>query len=189
MNLLIAGLALFFIPHLVSVVSPPWRDRMVQRIGLLTWKGLYSVVSLAGLLLIVKGYSEARMAPVILYTPPTGMRHLAALLMLPVFPLLLATYLPGRIQSLSRHPMLVATKLWALAHLLANGRAEDLLLFGSFLIWAVLVRISYARRDTRTVPGAPPTAYNDLIAIVGGLGLYGLFALKLHAILIGLPPF
>jgi uncharacterized membrane protein len=105
--------------------------------------------------------------------------------MLPVFVLLLAAYLPGRIKSAAKHPMLLATKLWATAHLLANGNLADVLLFGGFLAWAVADRISMKRRVARAVPGAPAGPLNDAIALVGGLALYGLFVMGAHGWLIG----
>ncbi len=134
---------------------------------------VYAVVSLVGFALLVYGYGLARQAPVVLYTPPDGLRHVALLLMLPVFVLLLAAYLPGRIKTAAKHPMLLATKLWATAHLLANGTLADVLLFGGFLAWAVADRISLKRRAPRPMPGmGPPRVLNDVIAVVGGLGLY-----------------
>ena len=141
-----------------------------------------------GLALIVLGYGLARQQPTLLYAPPAGLRHLALLLMVPVFPLLLAAYLPGRIQRAAKHPMLAAVKLWALAHLLANGSLADVLLFGGFLAWAVADRISLKRRPPHAVPGAPAGATNDAIAIVGGLLLYALFVWRGHAWLIGVSP-
>jgi uncharacterized membrane protein len=125
--------------------------------------------------------------PLILYTPPPALRLAAVILLLPVFPLLFATYLPGRISTATRHPMLVATKLWATAHLLANGTLADVLLFGSFLAWAVVDRISLRHRSPRPVPGVPPTRFNDVLATVLGLALYAAFVLWLHQRLIGVP--
>ena len=130
----------------------------------------------------------ARHDPVVLYWTPTWLRHLALLLLVPVFPLLLAAYLPGRIQTTVKHPMLAAIKLWAVAHLLANGMLADVLLFGTFLVWAVVDRISLKRRAPRPVPGAQPSKMNDLIAVVGGLALYVAFILWLHLWLIGVAP-
>jgi uncharacterized membrane protein len=112
----------------------------------------------------------------------------ALLLMLPVFPLLAAAYLPGRIKAALKHPFLVAVKLWAAAHLLANGTLADVLLFGSFLAWAVADRISLKRRPQRPLPGAPERPMNDLIAVVAGLVLYGVFVTWLHQWLIGVAP-
>jgi uncharacterized membrane protein len=145
-------------------------------------------VAIAGLVLIIWGYGLARQMPTVVYVPPTGLRHVALLLMLPVFPLLLAAYMPGRIQAVTRHPMLLATKIWALAHLLANGMLHDLLLFGGFLAWAIADRVSMKRREQRPVPGAPPSRYNDVIAVVAGLGIYVWFVLMGHAWLFGVSP-
>ena len=138
--------------------------------------------------MLVYGYGVARQSPVVLYTPPTALRHLTLLLMLPVFPLLLAAYLPGRIKTAAKHPMLVATKLWALSHLLANGNLADVLLFGGFLAWAVADRISLKHRPERPLRTAPPGRWNDLIALVAGLAIYLVFLLWGHAWLIGVSP-
>jgi len=187
MSLLVLGLVLFLGVHSVSIVAPAWRDAQAAR-NEKAWKGIYTLVSLAGFALLVYGYGVARQTPVVVYAPPTWTRHLALLLMVPVFPLLLAAYLPGRIKTVTKHPMLVATKLWAVAHLLANGNLADLLLFGGFLAWAVADRISLKRRAVRAIPGAPPGPANDAIAIVGGLALYGLFVWRAHLWLIGVSP-
>ncbi|MFW2355270.1 NnrU family protein [Hydrogenophaga sp.] len=193
MVLLILGLVLFLGIHSVSIVSADGRNRLAGQMGEGPWKGLYSLVSLAGFALIVVGYGAAREAPVLLYTLPSGFKHLAALLMLPVFVLLLAAYLPGRIQRAARHPMLLAVKLWALAHLLANGTLADVLLFGGFLAWAVVDRISVKRRaaagQLRAGPALPGGRANDAIALVGGLGIYVLFVVWAHAWLVGVRPF
>lgn len=188
MTVLLAGLVIFFAVHSVSIVNASWRDRVAARIGEWSWKGIYSLVALAGLILIVWGYGLARQEPVLLYVPPLWLRHISLLLMLLVFPLLLATYLPGRIKAATKHPMLLATKIWAFAHLLANGMLADVLLFGSFLIWAVADRISMKYREQRPIPAAPPSKANDAIAIVLGLGLYVAFVLWLHARLFGVSP-
>ncbi len=193
MTWLILGLVIFLGVHSVSIVAPAARERWLAKMGEGGWKGLYSLLAFVGLALIVWGYGQARFDPVYLYTPPTGLRHLSALLMLPVFPLLLAPYLPGRIKTLTRHPMLVATKLWALAHLLANGTLADVLLFGGFLAWAVADRISVKRREragqVRVVPGLPASGLNDAIVVIAGLALYGLFVFWAHAWLFGVRPF
>ena len=181
---LVAGLLIFFGAHSVRIYAPAWRDAMVARLGAGGWKAAYSVVSIVGFLLIVGGYAQARLEPVVLYLPPAGLRHLTMLLMLPVFPLLLATYLPGRIKAAVKHPMLAATKAWALSHLLANGMLADVLLFGGFLAWAVLDRISAGRRP-QPVPAAAGPIRNDVIAVVGGLLLYVAFAFWAHTRLIG----
>ncbi|MGD8709837.1 MAG: NnrU family protein [Ectothiorhodospiraceae bacterium] len=187
MGVLIAGLVLFFMAHSVSIAAPRWRDGMVAQLGEGPWKGAYSLVSAVGLVLIVWGYGMARQDPVFLYVPPFWLRHVTMLLMVFVFPLLLAAYLPGRIRSAVKHPMLVAVKTWALAHLLVNGTLADLLLFGAFLAWAVADRISLKRRAPRPAPTLPATALNDVIAVVGGLVIYGLFVVYLHRWLIGVP--
>jgi uncharacterized membrane protein len=137
--------------------------------------------------LLVVGFARARATPVVLYVSPAWLHYVAWLMMLPVFPLLFAAYLPGRIKTAAKHPMLAAVKIWATAHLLVNGTLADVLLFGSFLIWAVADRISLKRRVPAPVPGVPPSRYNDLIALVLGLGLYALFIYRLHALIIGVP--
>jgi uncharacterized membrane protein len=187
MTLLILGLAIFLGVHSISIVAPAVRDRCAAALGANAWRGIYSVISLAGFVLLIHGYGVARQAPVLLYAPPPWLRHVAMLLMLPVFPLLIAAYLPGRIKNAMKHPMLVAIKAWALAHLLANGMLADVLLFGGFLAWAVADRISLKRRVVRPVAGAPPSRWNDLIAVIGGLALYGLVLCCLHRVLIGVP--
>ncbi len=182
---LIAGLVAFLGIHSISIFAPAWRDSMIARVGALNWKRVYSVASIATFVVLVHGCNLARQEPVVLYQPPVWMRHVAMLLMLPAFPLLLAAYFPGRIKAKVQHPMLAATKVWAFAHLLANGILGDVLLFGGFLVWAVLDRISVGKRPVREVPGAPPGRYNDAIAMVGGLALYAIFVAWGHRALIG----
>ncbi|MDO9252077.1 NnrU family protein [Hydrogenophaga sp.] len=194
---LVWGLVLFLGVHSVAIVSPGGRNRLAAQLGENAFKGLYSLASFAGLGLIVWGYGVARETPVFLYALPGGFRHLAALLMLPMFVLLLAAYLPGRIKTAAKHPMLLAVKLWALAHLLAQsvtgGTLADVLLFGGFLAWAVADRISLKRRAAagalRPVPALPASGANDAIALVGGLALYALFVFWAHAWLFGVRPF
>ncbi|HET9693557.1 MAG TPA: NnrU family protein [Steroidobacteraceae bacterium] len=189
MTYLVAGLLLFFGIHSIAIVAPAWRDATAARLGDATWKALFALGSVIGFIMLVHGYGLARAEPQVLYVPPTWMRHVAALLMLPVFPLLLATYLPGRIKAAVKHPMLTATKAWALAHLLVNGTVADVLLFGGFLAWAVADRIAVGRRAVeRRTPASPPSRWNDLVAIVGGLVLYGLFVGWLHQLLFGVAP-
>lgn len=188
MAILVAGIILFFGTHSISIANSPWRDRVAAKMGEVRWQGIYSLLALAGLLLMIWGYGVARQAPVILYIPPHWLRHVAMLLLVFVFPLLLAAYMPGRIQAVTKHPMLAATKLWAFAHLLANGTLADAVLFGSFLAWAVVDRISMKRREQRPVPGAPPSKWNDAIAVVAGLALYVATVLWLHVWLFGVSP-
>ena len=188
MSLLILGLVLFFGIHSVSIVAPAWRDAQLAARGEAAWKGIYSVAAGIGLALMIYGYGLARQAPLVLYSPPVALRHVALLLLLPVFVLLLAVYLPGRIKTTAKHPMLLATKLWALAHLLVNGTLADVLLFGGFLGWAIADRISLKHRPARAVPGLPESDANDAIALVGGLALYAVILWWGHAWLIGVAP-
>jgi uncharacterized membrane protein len=189
MPLLIAGLVLFLGVHSVAIVAPSFRTRTIQRMGEGAWKGLYALISLAGFVLICYGFGLARQAPVVLYSPPTWLRHLAFLVMLPVFPLLIAAYLPGRIKTAAKHPMLAAVKFWAFAHLLANGSLADVLLFGGFLAWAVVDRISVKRRAMpQVLRTAPPGPWNDAIAVVLGLAVYALLIGWAHVRLFGVSP-
>ena len=183
---LIVGLVLFIGMHSASIVALPLRDRLAAR-SELGWKAVYSIVSIAGFILIIDGYAEARQAPTLLYTTPVWMRHVAALLMLPAFGLFIAPYFPGRISRAAKHPQLVAVKSWAAAHLLVNGTLADVLLFGSFLAWAVVDRISMKNRPQRPLPGAPESAANDVIVVVVGLGVYVAFLLWLHKFFFGIP--
>jgi uncharacterized membrane protein len=188
MSVLVLGMALFFATHSISIVSPAWRDGIAHKLGEQRWRGIYVAAALAGFALMVWGYGLARQEPVVLYVAPMWLRHVAVLLLIFVFPLLFATYLPGRIQTLTRHPMLAAVKIWAFAHLLANGTLADVALFGSFLAWAVADRISLKRRQDRAVPGAPPAKWNDLVAIGAGLVVYLIFMQWMHVWLMGVSP-
>lgn len=189
MVIFIAGLVMFLAIHSVSIVAPRWRDAQAARLGERPWKGLYSLASIASFVALIYGYGIARHTPVVVYLPPVALRHLALLLMLPVFPLLIAAYLPGRVKRFFRHPMLLAVILWSVSHLIANGTLADVLLFGGFLAWAVADLISVSRRSIqRPVPGAPASAANDVIVIVAGLALYAFMLLWGHARLTGFSP-
>lgn len=192
MMLLIAGLALFLGTHSLRLVADNWRAQQVSRLGEGAFKGIYALAALAGFILVVIGYGEARLAPVALWTPPVWTRHVAALLTLPVFVLLIAAYLPGtHIRARLGHPMLLATKAWAIAHLLANGTLADVLLFGGFLAWAVALYINARRRDRAagvTYP-ASPGMVRDTVAWIAGLAAWAAFAFVLHAVLTGIAPF
>ena len=188
MERLILGLAVFFGVHCISLVALGWRDRVAERLGKRMWQGIYSIASLIGLYLLVTGYGAARASDAVLYATPPEFRYIAALLMLPAFSLALASVIPGRIRTAAQHPLLLATMLWAAAHLLTNGSVADLLLFGSFLVWAVAVRISLAHRPARPIRVLPTSAANDVIIVVGGLALYAIFILWLHARWIGVAP-
>lgn len=186
MTKLIAGLVIFLGVHSIRIFAPAWRDRMVARLGLNGWKLIYSVVSLAGFVLIVIGYGEARLEPVVVWQPPFFLRPVAALLMLLVFPLLLTAHFPGYLKAAVKHPMLVAVKTWAVAHLLVNGMLADVLLFGSFLAWAVIDRIAVGKRG-EPAPVAGPIR-NDVIAVLGGMVLYIVFVAWAHRWLFGVQP-
>jgi uncharacterized membrane protein len=185
---LLAGMAVFFGAHSISIVAPAWRDRMLARLGEPAWKGLYAVVSIIGFVMMVRGFGQARLDPTLVWLPPTWLRHIAAIVMVPVFPLLLSAYLPGRIKTAAQHPMLVATKLWAVAHLLANGMLHDILLFGGFLAWAVVDRISLKHRPARPLRAMPERRFNDLIVVVAGFALYVWFVARAHLWLFGVSP-
>jgi uncharacterized membrane protein len=189
MNLLFVGLLIFLGVHSIAIVAPAWRERMVAKLGANGWKGLYALLSILGFALILIGYGAARTAPELVYSPPGWTRHLAVTLLLPVFPLLLATYFPGAIKRAVGHPMLIATVLWAGAHLLTTTTRADLLLFGSFLGWALADWASARTRPQRPLPGAPASRWNDVIALIGGLGLYLGMAFWAHLRLIGIAPF
>jgi uncharacterized membrane protein len=188
LSLLIIGLVIFLGVHSVAIVAPGMRAGAIARLGEGAWKGIYGVVSLIGFVLICYGFGLARQAPVFLYFPPAWLRHVALLIMLPVFPLLFAAYLPGRIKTAAKHPMLAAVKFWALAHLLANGTLADVLLFGAFLAWAVVDRISLKRRPAQVLRTAPSGPWNDAIAVVLGLAVYALFIGWAHLRLFGVSP-
>ena len=188
MTILILGLCLFLSMHSLGFLAPAWRGQMVARLGQTGWQGIAGLVGLVGFILIVWGYGLARAAPLNIYSPPIWTRHLSLQIMLPVFPLLLATYLPGRIQAAVVHPMLTAVIIWALAHLTANGNLADLLLFGGFLAWALTDRISLLTRQAPAVQGAPRRKANDLIALGAGLALYVVFLLWAHKWLFGVSP-
>ncbi|MDX5373405.1 MAG: NnrU family protein [Pseudomonadaceae bacterium] len=191
MTALIAGLLVFLGIHSLNMLAPALRNRMVDRLGLLGWKGVFALISLIGFGMLVWGYGEARSAPVWLWQSPVWTRHLASLLMLPAMILLVATYVPGtRIKARIGHPMLLATKVWALAHLVANGTLADLILFGAFLAWAVAGFIVFRRRDRASGRQYPVAGLaRDIAAIAGGVILWGLFAFHLHRLLIGVAPF
>jgi len=187
MILLITGLLLFFLPHSLNMLAPRFKPAVVAVIGEWSYKGLYALISIIGLALVIEGYAAARLEPVILYQSPVWLRHLAALLLLPTFILVFAAYIPGKIQAKLPHPMLLATKLWATAHLLVNGSLADIILFGSFLLWAVTLRINLKKREQK-IPMLPFGKWGDAIVIVLGLIAYGVFAMVLHRILIGVSP-
>ena len=186
---LILGLVIFFGAHLFSAFRSrePGKDLKVK-LGRGPYMGLYSLVSIAGFVLIVWGFGAARPAP-ILYQPPVWMAHLNLVLMLPAMILLAAAYAPtGRIRKAVKHPMLAAVKIWALGHLLANGELNSVLLFGSFLAYGVIDRIALKKRgDTGPGPDAPVSAMGDLGAVVIGTAAYAVLLFWLHPIAFGVP--
>lgn len=190
MVILILGLVIFLGVHSTRIVAEGWRSQTIQRIGARPWKGVYSIASIVGFGLIVWGFGLARQQPVQLWSPPPGMRHLAALLTLIAFVLLAAAYVPGNsIKARVHHPMVLAVKIWALAHLLANGNLAHVLLFGSFLVWAVLNFSAARRRDrlagTVYAPGKTPAT---ITTVVVGAAAWALFAFLLHGLLMGVRP-
>lgn len=191
MAILILGLAIFLGIHSVRIVADRWRQAQVARVGENAWKLGFSLLSAAGLGLIVWGYGLARASPVVLWNPPLGMRHPAGLLTLIAFVFLAAAYVPrNHIKARFHHPMVLGVKTWAVAHLLANGTVADVLLFGSFLIWAMCSFIAARRRDRLAgITYAAGTAAGTLIAVAGGIIAWGLFAFWLHGVLIGVQPF
>ncbi len=191
MTMLILGLVLFLGVHSVRIVADGWRSALRARIGENGWKGAYSLLSLLGFVLICYGYGLARQQPVVLWNSPVWTRHLAALLTLPAFVLLAASQVPGTvIKAKLRHPMLLGVKLWATAHLIANNTAADLLLFGSFLVWAA-IDFRAARQRDRAQQIAYPAGRSGptVVAVLGGVVAWAVFAFWAHGAWIGVRPF
>ena len=187
---LLIGIFLFLGAHSVRIWADPWRERMLERLGDARWKGLHALTSAIGLGLLIWGFGLARQEPVQLWIPPNGMRHLASVLMLGSFVLLAAAYVPGnRIKARLRHPMVLSVKLWALAHLLANGNLAHGVLFGAFLVWAVL-SFRAARRRDRLAGMGPDTGSTGAtgVAVALGVAAWLAFTLYLHGLLIGVRP-
>ena len=191
MAYLILGLVLFLGVHSVRIVADDWRTQACARMGEGAYKGLYSLLSLLGFGLIIWGFGVARETPVLLWTPPVGMRHAASLLTLIAFVFLAAAYVPRNgIKARFHHPMVLGVKAWALAHLLANGTLAHVVLFGGFLAWAVLDFISARKRDRAAGTTYPAgTLVATAVTVVVGVGAWAAFALWLHGLLIGIRPF
>lgn len=191
MSALILGLLMFLGMHSARIVAEGWRTQVIAQRGPGAWKGLYTVVSLVGFGLILWGYGQARLEPVVLWAAPVWTRHLAALLVLVALVLLAAAYVPGNgIKARVHHPMVLGVKVWALAHLVANNTLADLLLFGSFLVWAVLDFRSSRQRDRAAGTVYPPgSAGRTVVTVVLGVVLWALFAFWLHGLLFGVRPF
>lgn len=194
MTALILGLLMFLGVHSVRIFAEGWRTATLARVGEKAWKGGYTLLSLVGFALIVWGYGQARLSPVALWVPMVWTRHLAALLMLVSFILLAAAYVPKNgFKAAVKHPMVLAVKVWAAAHLLANHTLADALLFGAFLLWAVLDFRAARQRDRAAPAGAAAspvgTPAGTVAAVVaGGLG-WAVLAFGGHLALIGVRPF
>jgi uncharacterized membrane protein len=193
---LVLGLLLFLGAHSTRVLAEDWRGRQLARWGEKGWKGAVALVSLAGFILLIWGYGQARQAPVLLWQPPRGMNHLAALLTLVAFILLVAAYVPrNAIRARLHHPMVLSVKIWALAHLLANGTLAAAVLFGAFLLWAVVDFRAARQRDRAAAlqaeAGAVPLPSSGLataLTVVIGAVAWAGFAFWAHGAWIGVRP-
>jgi uncharacterized membrane protein len=197
MTQLILGLILFLGAHSVRILADGWRDQTIAAYGEKAFKGVYTLVAILGFYLLVVGYGEARLQPLALWSPPIFTKHISMLLMLLSSILLIAAYIPrNHFKMRLKHPMVLSVKVWALSHLLANGNLADLVLFGSFLIWAVLNFRSARARDRAQVQNsdanekAPlkPNLLATLIALFGGMGLWAVITFVLHAKVVGVAP-
>ena len=197
MTQLILGLILFLGAHSVRILADGWRDQTIAAYGEKAFKGVYTLVAILGFYLLVVGYGEARLQPLVLWNPPIFTKHISMLLMLLSSILLIAAYIPrNHFKMRLKHPMVLSVKVWALSHLLANGNLADLVLFGSFLIWAVLNFRSARARDRAQVQKsdaneeAPlkPNLLATLIALFGGMGLWAVITFVLHAKVVGVAP-
>ena len=189
--ILVAGLVLFLGIHATRIPTDQRRSGLIARLGKNRYRIIYTVLSIVGLVLIVYGYGQARLDPIFIWNPPAAMRHIAALLMLFSMILLAARYVPANhIKAKLQHPMTLSVKVWALAHLISNGTLADMVLFGSFLIWAVLL-FKAARK--RPVPMGltkdEPRKAGTLMTVVVGVLAWLIFAAWLHVHLIGISPF
>ncbi|EPE97959.1 NnrU family protein [Rhizobium grahamii] len=191
MALLIAGIIIFLGLHLIRVIAPDLRQSMIDRLGENGWKGVYSVLSILSLILLIYGFGQARQVTGVLYTPPVWMAHIAVTLMLIALICLVASLLPaGRIAVKTKHPMVLSVKIWAFAHLLANGETSSVLLFGAFLAWGVILRIALKRRERAGGLTLRPfvSGKYDLYAAIIGVVVWALITFKLHELLIGVAP-
>ena len=191
MMYLIAGLIVFLGVHSVRIVAEDWRTSTIARVGANPWKGVYSLISIAGFVLLVWGYGQARQQGVVLFEPPVFMRHITSLLMLVSFVLLAAAKVPGNhIKARLGHPMIIGVKVWAFAHLLANGRLSDVVLFGAFLAWAIADFIAARKRDRAAGTVYPPgDELRTVLTVVAGVVAWAVFVAGLHLWLIGVAPF
>jgi uncharacterized membrane protein len=188
---LITGLVLFLGVHSARIFAEGWRQRVIASRGLNAWKGVYSVASILGFVLIIVGFGQARHAPVVLWSPPNWTHHVAGLLTLAAFVLVVAAYVPGNaIKARLQDPMILGVKSWALGHLVANGTLADVVLFGSFLAWAVL-DFRAARRRRAAGAAEPVTVRSGRtgVTVLIGIVAWIVFAFWLHARWIGVSPF
>ena len=191
MFLLVVALLLFIAVHLIRVLAPGFRLAMIAKLGRAGWIVIQSLLSLATLALLVYAFGQARLVTGMLYTPPTGMAHLTATLMLVAMICLVAGLLPvGYISTKTKHPIVLAIKIWALSHLLSNGETSSVLLFVAFLAWGVILRIALKKRARagEIAPRPFRSGRFDIIAIVVGVVLWAAFIWKLHYWLIGVYP-
>jgi uncharacterized membrane protein len=195
MLMLVFGLVLFLGAHSMRIVAEGWRTATIAQVGEKPWKGVYSLVAIAGFALIVWGYALARHSPVVLWPqPPVWTRHLAALLTLVAFVLVAAAYVPrNAIKAKLHDPMILGVKVWALAHLIANNTLADVVLFGSFLLWAVFDFRAARKRRVAGSPSPRPSPQGGeggktVIAVVVGVVAWAVFAFWLHRVWIGVSP-
>ena len=191
MAFLILGLVLFLGVHSTRIFAEGWRGATIARVGPMPWKGLYTVVSIVGFIILVWGFRMARADTLVLWSPPVWTRHIAALLMMVSFVLLVAAYVPhNSLKARLHHPMVLGVKTWAVAHLLANGVAADVLLFGAFLVWALLSYRAARQRDRIAHTVYPPgNVVWTALTVAIGLVAWSVFAFFLHGPLIGVRPF
>lgn len=190
MHWLILGLILFIAAHSTRIFTDDWRSQMMDRLGEKPWKGLITVVSIAGFVLMMIGYGQAQLTPIPLWEPPLFTRHIAILLTLFAFLLVTAAYVPRNIiKAKIGHPMVAGVKIWALAHLIANGNVADVILFGSLLVWAVLnFRASRQRDRINEVVYAPATVIGTMATLAIGTIVWYVFLQWLHVRWIGVSP-
>jgi len=190
MTQLILGLVMFLGVHSVRIFANDWRSRQLERMGENRWKGVYTLISLIGFVMIVWGFGLARQHPVLLYVPPMWLRHLNALFTLIAFVLVVAAYVPNNhLKAKIGHPMLAGVKTWAFGHLLATGMLHDVVLFGAFLLWAGIDFLSARRRDRAAGVSYPTgTVKGDVITVIAGVFIWAVFAFWLHGWLIGVKP-
>lgn len=184
---LVVGLLLFLGTHSIRISGDTLRDRLIAGLGLARFKALYAIASLLGFGLLVYGFGIARDSPVVLWTPPTALKHLTYLLTLLSMVLMAAVYVPrNAIKAKMHHPMVLSVKVWALAHLLANGNLAHMVLFGSILLWSVLLFKASRARDKRLqVVYVPGNKASTLLTLEIGFAMWLVFVAWAHGWLIG----